>query len=169
MATRPRVDYHRHLASREWALLKIQVRERSGGLCERCGAKQQATHHLTYERLGHERLEDLLGVCNPCHEYLSGKGELDPAGARLDPLPQGIYLVVPVGNDPACAVRLWQEIVRLLTQAYAANQWRVFIAFLGLELECDMRVELSGKLGADLMALLGENNILVIGNDGRPI
>lgn len=33
---------------------------------------------MTYERLGHERLEDLLGLCEPCHEFLSGKRQRDP-------------------------------------------------------------------------------------------
>jgi hypothetical protein len=67
------------LASREWALLKEQVRKRSGGVCERCRVGVYAsTHHLTYERIGHERIEDLLAVCEPCHEFLSGKSEYDP-------------------------------------------------------------------------------------------
>jgi hypothetical protein len=74
-----RSDYHKYLASREWALLKEQVRKRSGGACERCKVGlYAATHHLTYERLGHERLEDLLAVCEPCHEFLSGKSDVDP-------------------------------------------------------------------------------------------
>jgi hypothetical protein len=25
-------------------------------------------HHLTYVRFGHERLEDLLTLCRPCHD-----------------------------------------------------------------------------------------------------
>lgn len=75
-------DYQEYLASRDWALLKNQVRERSGGTCERCHrAPHQSTHHLTYARIGHELLEDLLGVCGPCHEYLSGKLHDDPAAA----------------------------------------------------------------------------------------
>lgn len=68
-------EYHEYLTSREWALLREQVRERSGGFCERCWVRpMQACHHLTYERVGHERLEDLQAICNPCHEYESGKG-----------------------------------------------------------------------------------------------
>jgi hypothetical protein len=72
-------DYHQYLASREWALLKNAVRERSGGICERCkqGPYQQ-THHLTYERLGCERLEDLQALCWYCHEYLSAVSAFDP-------------------------------------------------------------------------------------------
>lgn len=89
----PDNKYQRYLASREWALLKNAVRGRSGGTCERCHlADHQDTHHLTYERLYNERIEDLLGVCRPCHEYLSGKSDFDPASeAVLMPVVQISY------------------------------------------------------------------------------
>ena len=74
-------EYHEYLASREWAILKNKVRNRSGGICERCGTgEHDHTHHLTYERAGHELLTDLIGVCMDCHKYLSGKSDHDPAG-----------------------------------------------------------------------------------------
>jgi hypothetical protein len=76
-------DYHRYMASREWAIKKRQIRERSDGKCERCRAPQEATHHLTYERLGDEWLSDLLAVCSPCHEFLSGMRDDDPAAATV--------------------------------------------------------------------------------------
>ncbi len=73
-------DYKRYLASREWALRKEQVLDRSRGFCERCGlAPYESTHHVTYAHIGNEPLEDLLGVCNPCHEFLSAKSDYDPA------------------------------------------------------------------------------------------
>src|SRR5207244_330918 len=73
-------DYQRYLASREWAERKEAVRKRSSGYCERCHVREhQQTHHLTYANLGHEPLEDLLGICRPCHEYLSAKRDDDPA------------------------------------------------------------------------------------------
>jgi hypothetical protein len=76
------MDYEergRYLASREWALLKRQVRERAHGICERCRrAPHQQTHHLTYARLGSETLDDLLGVCRACHEFLSAVSDHDP-------------------------------------------------------------------------------------------
>lgn len=81
MAVDTEFNYGAYLASREWGILREQVRERSGGKCERCKrGDHQDTHHLTYERIGHERLEDLLGVCRQCHEFLSGKTDVDPAG-----------------------------------------------------------------------------------------
>lgn len=72
-------DYHAYLASREWALKREAVRVRCGNVCERCHrAPHQQTHHLTYARVGHELLEDLLGVCADCHRFLSGKTNVDP-------------------------------------------------------------------------------------------
>ena len=75
------VDYKRYLASREWSLLREQVRERSANTCEHCFyAPQEAVHHLTYERIGHEKLSDLMAVCNACHEFLSGISQFNPMG-----------------------------------------------------------------------------------------
>jgi hypothetical protein len=69
-------DYHRYIASREWAVLREKVRERSGNTCEHCFHRpQQAVHHLTYVRIGNEDINDLMAVCNLCHEWFSGKGD----------------------------------------------------------------------------------------------
>jgi hypothetical protein len=77
-------DRFKYYASREWAVLKEAVKERSGGHCERCKVGlHESTHHLTYERFGCELLEDLQGVCGPCHEFLSGKTNYDPIEALI--------------------------------------------------------------------------------------
>lgn len=80
MTTRPaNFDYQAYLASREWSLLRERVRERSGNRCEHCcHARQQSVHHLTYKNLGNEDLHELLAVCEPCHEFLSGKSDHNP-------------------------------------------------------------------------------------------
>ena len=72
-------SYGTYLASREWALKKVAVRARSGGTCENCRRNLATqTHHLTYDRLYNERLDDLMDVCRPCHEYFSGRTHVDP-------------------------------------------------------------------------------------------
>lgn len=71
--------YQRYLASREWALKRESVRARSGGICERCGKNpMQAVHHLTYEHIYDEPLEDLQAICDGCHAFESGKTDEDP-------------------------------------------------------------------------------------------
>ena len=72
------------MASRDWAIKKQAVRERSGGLCERgCGNPAAQVHHQTYANLYREPLEDLLHVCRPCHEFLSGETDVDPVTTQV--------------------------------------------------------------------------------------
>ena len=75
-----REKYKAYLCSRDWALLRNAVRARCGGKCERCGVNDmECVHHLTYARKYDERIEDLAGWCNACHEFTHGKSDHDPA------------------------------------------------------------------------------------------
>ena len=81
--------YHEYLRSDDWRCLVRQIKKRCDGICERCQVNDMAdTHHLTYSRVFHERLDDLLGVCRSCHEYLSGKSQFDPLKLRMGDLNQ---------------------------------------------------------------------------------
>jgi hypothetical protein len=74
-----REKYKAYLCSREWALLRKAVRARCGGKCERCKVNDmECVHHLTYARKYDERIDDLAGWCNACHEFIHAKGEYDP-------------------------------------------------------------------------------------------
>lgn len=75
--------YQAYLCSREWAEKREAVRERCGGICERCeNLSMDAVHHLTYARKYEESLEDLQSICRFCHEYTHGKLSVDPAHPR---------------------------------------------------------------------------------------
>lgn len=74
-----REKYAAYLCSREWSVLKEAVHARAYGLCERCFTRNiDAVHHLTYARKYCERLDDLQGLCNGCHEFTHGKRDDDP-------------------------------------------------------------------------------------------
>jgi predicted ATP-dependent serine protease len=74
-----RDKYHRYLCSREWAEKRRAVLHRSEGVCERCQlGKVEEIHHLTYDRKYDEHLDDLQGLCAPCHEYVHGHSDFDP-------------------------------------------------------------------------------------------
>jgi hypothetical protein len=81
-AKRQREKYQVYLRSPEWREKKRRVAERSGGRCEavmvaegfdsplpsiRCWNRATIVNHRTYQRFGHERLEDLEHLCKP-HE-----------------------------------------------------------------------------------------------------
>jgi len=56
----------------KWKKLRKAKIEQTGGQCERCGSwpGRKDVHHkdTAYQRLGSERLEDLMVLCTHCHE-----------------------------------------------------------------------------------------------------
>ncbi|NDD55379.1 hypothetical protein EBZ39_16215 [bacterium] len=85
--------YAAYLCSREWSVLKEAVRDRSGGVCERCNANaMDHVHHLTYARKYGEKLDDLQACCKACHKFLHGKCNSDPVRDR--------HLLVPWCGTP---------------------------------------------------------------------
>ena len=65
-----RAIYEARMRRADWREYhRLRILNRANGFCEACGKKTRCLdiHHLTYERLGHERDEDLQAVCRPCH------------------------------------------------------------------------------------------------------
>lgn len=68
-----------YLRSVHWRFLRwkkgMWMRLFGGGVhCEKCGSGSRLQyHHITYERLGRERLSDLQIICNHCHRQGSGR------------------------------------------------------------------------------------------------
>ena len=63
--------YEAYINSAKWRRRRQRAIERAGYRCEKCGVSAQEerleVHHLTYERLGSERDEDLSVLCHACH------------------------------------------------------------------------------------------------------
>lgn len=68
-----RKSYHDYMLSERWRLKRGIVIRVCGFQCQRCGSKHDfrnrlQVHHYTYERLGDERLDDLVALCKACHK-----------------------------------------------------------------------------------------------------
>lgn len=60
--------YISYLSSAEWKEKRELVFKRDKNICQLCKTKTaDQVHHLTYENLYHEPLEDLISVCYDCH------------------------------------------------------------------------------------------------------
>lgn len=63
--------YNQYIKSVEWYNLKIDLLQRRGCRCEKCGKRKRPTslhiHHITYERLFNEIPTDLIILCPLCH------------------------------------------------------------------------------------------------------
>lgn len=69
-ADRPELspEYRAYLRSERWQELRLLVLLRDDHRCRQCGAIDRLeVHHLTYERLYHEALSDVVTLCRTCH------------------------------------------------------------------------------------------------------
>lgn len=78
---RRRHEYVKAIAGTRWRDLRRQVLERDGYTCRIClqGGRpwnELEVHHITYERLGRERPEDLAAICSACHGRVHDIGDL---------------------------------------------------------------------------------------------
>ena len=80
-------DYQAYLSSPEWRARKEQkVKEQGGMWCSVCGEIGPTDlHHLTYDHLGKEPMNDLALLCRVCHEFVSKDGATN-APTRLQEL-----------------------------------------------------------------------------------
>jgi hypothetical protein len=64
-------EYQTYLNSSRWKDKRDKVFSRDGYICQKCNQnKASQVHHLTYERIFNEPLQDLLSVCAKCHEEI---------------------------------------------------------------------------------------------------
>ena len=64
--------YNEYINSDSWKLKCQEVLRRDNYKCRGCGKdKNLTTHHITYEHLFNEPLEDLITFCKSCHDAIS--------------------------------------------------------------------------------------------------
>lgn len=102
--------YNAYLLSEAWMEKRTQRLNLSGWKCEACGGKQLLqVHHLTYERIFQESMEDLMVLCRIHHEAaeeMKKKGAIKCTGCvvrlRTDTLrliaPLERYVQAPIGR-----------------------------------------------------------------------
>ncbi len=75
-------NYQNYLRSSHWLKFREMKIADVGGICERCLSRPAVqVHHLTYKRVGHEKLEDTQAVCRRCH--MKAHGLIDSPDTRF--------------------------------------------------------------------------------------
>ena len=71
------VGYCEYIRSSAWRTKASVAKERASWRCQLCNEHkdnvQLHAHHRTYERLGHERIEDITVLCADCHAKFHNK------------------------------------------------------------------------------------------------
>jgi 5-methylcytosine-specific restriction endonuclease McrA len=67
------ITYAEYLTTTGWRVRALAAKERAGWRCEHCGSDGPLeVHHWTYARIGHERADDLIVLCDECHDGVHG-------------------------------------------------------------------------------------------------
>ena len=67
------MDYSDYLNTPHWQATRRRKLDTVGNQCEKCGRPGMVdVHHLTYERVGKERMSDLQVLCPLCHVKAHG-------------------------------------------------------------------------------------------------
>jgi 5-methylcytosine-specific restriction endonuclease McrA len=69
----PYINHRKYILSAAWKKKAQEKRDLVGNKCELCNLENNLqVHHLTYERLGKELMEDLQVLCGDCHMKVHG-------------------------------------------------------------------------------------------------
>lgn len=81
------IDYRTYIQSEEWKATATAAKEAAGWRCQICNRPSTAVtldaHHRTYERLGHERPDDITVLCRDCHELYESSRKAKRNGKAL--------------------------------------------------------------------------------------
>lgn len=62
------IVYSKYIVSESWKNFTKRFYKKNKKECASCSGKTEIDiHHMTYERLGHELMEDVVALCNDCH------------------------------------------------------------------------------------------------------
>jgi 5-methylcytosine-specific restriction endonuclease McrA len=69
-----KLDYYDYLLTPHWDYIRRAKLREASNRCELCFSKERLNvHHKTYERLGMEKLSDLIVLCHECHTKVHEK------------------------------------------------------------------------------------------------
>jgi hypothetical protein len=68
METQRQIEYRAYLSTEHWINKRLSVLKERGCKCEKCGEYGNEIHHLSYEHLWDEPLNELQVLCRDCHE-----------------------------------------------------------------------------------------------------
>ena len=78
-------EYYNYLQSQEYQKRRLQRLKLDGFQCQLCGTAQNlVVHHITYDRIGREDMDDLITLCNECHHKVHYNDNLRNKQEALD-------------------------------------------------------------------------------------
>ena len=116
-------DYNKYLRSPEWKAKKLLVLERDNYKCQQCGYTNNLhVHHLTYENVTNEQLDDLVTLCKRCHRSEHKKKVKNTKLLLLRPFVHALLINLAI----ICSDILPQTPGGVATTNVVANRWSLW-------------------------------------------
>ena len=78
-----KTEYEEYLASSEWKARRLLIISQHHGQCAICGEPSaNVVHHNSYKRRGKENIQDLVLLCEACHNFVHKHYEYDGKAHR---------------------------------------------------------------------------------------
>lgn len=69
-----KIDYNKYIKSKKWYKKRNWYFKNNDNICKSCGSNENIhLHHINYDRLGNEKMKDLMPLCIECHTKLHEK------------------------------------------------------------------------------------------------
>jgi len=73
-----RKKFGKYILSKRWKILRKKVLSRDNHNCQFCNSKKNLiVHHITYNNLYNETLDDLITICSKCHMKFHRENKMD--------------------------------------------------------------------------------------------
>jgi hypothetical protein len=78
-------DYESYLLTKHWMQLRKTIYNKRNHKCDRCKKEivHFQLHHITYKRIGKERMSDIRLLCFDCHELIHLKKDIKREKKRI--------------------------------------------------------------------------------------
>jgi len=91
--------YQSYIASAEWKAKRESRLQFDGYECQTCESKDNLeVHHRHYRNLGKEEMDDLITLCNECHEAITSVIRRRRYASRVYTLEDTTRVSMPIGE-----------------------------------------------------------------------
>lgn len=136
-----REQYQNYLRSDHWQNLRCEAVKHWGDRCNNCNVPKVEVHHLRYGKWFDVTIEDLLPLCDRCHEAVHASQRLsEMLESEVDSqTKRKTVLTFLAGRDEALKVSVKRQTPAQAYAEYRADQQRVMLTKLQLEIKATPR------------------------------
>jgi hypothetical protein len=121
-------EYDKYLNSNHWKKLRLRIAQERNYRCEVCDKmirKRYHIHHLTYDNIGNEKDEDLMFLCEKCHNEIH-KGKIERSKTKKEQQAKTKKLSIPKNYIESSNYKAKNQMSKLKYLCNCLNNHKMF-------------------------------------------